>query len=68
MTHHSVEWFNNSGLQGDCNLASALWAACQPPAMGLVTQRHSTMTMAECRVAGDKTQHAHAVEDVIGYS
>jgi hypothetical protein len=27
---HSAEWFNNSGLQGDCNPASASWATCQP--------------------------------------
>jgi hypothetical protein len=36
--------------------------------MCLVTQRHNTVPMAECRVAGDKTQRAHVVEDIIGYS
>jgi hypothetical protein len=33
-----------------------------------VMQRHSTVLMTECRVAGDKTRRAHAVEDIIGYS
>jgi hypothetical protein len=37
-------------------------------AMGLVTQRHSTVSMTKYRVAGDKTRRAHAVEDIIGYS
>jgi hypothetical protein len=37
-------------------------------ATGLVTQRHSTIPMTECSVAGDKTWRAHAVEDIIGYS
>jgi hypothetical protein len=36
--------------------------------MGLVTQWHNTALMTECWVAGDKTQRAHAVEDIIGYS
>jgi hypothetical protein len=36
--------------------------------MGLVTQQHNTVLMTECRVAGDKTRCAHAVEDIIGYS
>jgi hypothetical protein len=36
-------------------------------ATGLVTQRNSTVPMTECRVAGDKTRRAHAVEDIIGY-
>jgi hypothetical protein len=31
VTHHSVEWFNNSGLQGDYNPALASWVTCQPP-------------------------------------
>jgi hypothetical protein len=35
---------------------------------GLVTQRHNTVPMTECMMAGDKTQRAHAVEDIIGYS
>jgi hypothetical protein len=34
-------------------------------ATGLVTQQHITVPMTECRVAGDKTQHAHAIEDII---
>jgi hypothetical protein len=37
-------------------------------ATGLVTQRHNTVTMIECRVTGDKTQRVHVVEDIIGYS
>jgi hypothetical protein len=37
-------------------------------AMDLVTQRHNTLPMAECKVTGDKTRRAHAVEDIIGYS
>jgi hypothetical protein len=28
---HSAEWFNNSGLQCDCNLVPAPWPTCQPP-------------------------------------
>jgi hypothetical protein len=36
--------------------------------MGLVTQRHSTVSKTECSMAGDKTRLAHAVEDIIGYS
>jgi hypothetical protein len=35
---------------------------------GLVTQRHSAVPMIECSVADDKTQRAHAVKDIIGYS
>jgi hypothetical protein len=31
VTHHNAEWFNNSGLQGGYNPASAPWATCQPP-------------------------------------
>jgi hypothetical protein len=61
VTHHNAEWFNNSGLQGGWNPASAT-------AAGLVTQRHSTVPMAECRVAGNKTRRVHAVEDIIDYS
>jgi hypothetical protein len=37
-------------------------------AMGLVTQRRDTVSKTGCSVAGDKTQLAHAVEDIIGYS
>jgi hypothetical protein len=37
-------------------------------ATGLVMQRHNTVLMTECRVAGDKTQRAHVIEDIIGYS
>jgi hypothetical protein len=33
-----------------------------------VTQRHHAVQLTECRVAGDKTMHAHAVEDIICYS
>jgi hypothetical protein len=62
VTRHSAKWFNNS--VGDCNPTSAPWAT----AMNLVTQRHNTVPMTECRVAGDKTRRAHAVEDIIGYS
>jgi hypothetical protein len=36
--------------------------------MGLVTQRRSTVSKTECSVAADKTQRAHAVEGIIGYS
>jgi hypothetical protein len=35
--------------------------------MGLVMQRCSTVSKTECSVAGDKTRHAHAIEDIIGY-
>jgi hypothetical protein len=37
-------------------------------AIGLVTQRHYTVPLTECRVAGYKTRHAHTVEDIIYYS
>jgi hypothetical protein len=37
-------------------------------ATGLVTQRHHAVPLTECRVIGDKTRHAHAVEDIIYYS
>jgi hypothetical protein len=37
-------------------------------ATGLVTQRHSTVPMTECRMTGDKIRRAHAVEDIIDYS
>jgi hypothetical protein len=38
---------------------------------GIVTQRHHAIPaipLTECRVAGDKTRHAHVVEDIICYS
>jgi hypothetical protein len=31
VTHCRTEWFNNSGLQDDCNPVLAPWATCQPP-------------------------------------
>jgi hypothetical protein len=31
VTRHSAEWFNNYGLQGDCNPVSVPWAICQSP-------------------------------------
>jgi hypothetical protein len=37
-------------------------------ATDLVMQRHITVPMTECRVAGNKTRRAHVVEDIIGYS
>jgi hypothetical protein len=37
-------------------------------ATSLVMQRHITVSMTKCRVAGDKTRRAHAVEDIVGYS
>jgi hypothetical protein len=33
----------------------------------LVSQRHHAVPLTECRVAGDKTRYAHAVEDIICY-
>jgi hypothetical protein len=36
-------------------------------AIGLVTQHNHVVPLTECRVAGDKTRHAHAVEDIICY-
>jgi hypothetical protein len=30
-------------------------------------QWHNTVTMTECRVAGDKIRRVHVVEDIIGY-
>jgi ribosomal protein S12 len=37
-------------------------------ATGLVVQQHHAVPLTEYRVAGDKTRHAHAVEDIICYS
>jgi hypothetical protein len=37
-------------------------------AIGLVTQLHHVVPLTECKVAGDKTRHAHVVEDIICYS
>jgi hypothetical protein len=63
-----------------CRVVQQLWATgrLQPgvsvvghlsaTATGLVTQRHNTITMTECKVAGDKIRRAHAVEDIIDYS
>jgi hypothetical protein len=31
----------------------------------LVTQRHRVVPLTECRVAGNKTRHAHTIEDII---
>jgi hypothetical protein len=31
VTRHSIEWFNNSGLQGYYSPAPATWATDQPP-------------------------------------
>jgi hypothetical protein len=36
--------------------------------IGLVMQRHSTLSKTECSMTDDKTQLAHVVEDIIGYS
>jgi hypothetical protein len=36
-------------------------------ATGLVTQQHRAVPLTECRVAGNKTRLAHAVEDIICY-
>jgi hypothetical protein len=36
-------------------------------ATDLVTQRHHVVPLIECMMAGDKTRHAHAVEDIIYY-
>jgi hypothetical protein len=36
-------------------------------AIVLVTQRNHVIPLTECRVADDKTRHAHAVEDIIYY-
>jgi hypothetical protein len=35
--------------------------------MGLMTQRHSTVSKIGCSVVGDKTRLTHTVEDIIGY-
>jgi hypothetical protein len=34
----------------------------------LLTQQHGATLLTECRVVGDKTRHAHAVENIICYS
>jgi hypothetical protein len=36
-------------------------------ATGLVMQRHHAVPLTKCRVVGDKTRHAHTVEDIICY-
>jgi hypothetical protein len=65
VAYHSVEWFNNFELlQPDVSTVGHLSAT----ATGLVMQWHNTAPMTKCWVAGDKTRHAHAVEDIIGYS
>jgi hypothetical protein len=51
-------------LQPDISAVGHLSAT----ATGLVTQRHITVPMTECRVAGDKIRRAHAIEEIIGYS
>jgi hypothetical protein len=65
----------HSGLS-QCRVVQQLWATerLQPgvsavghlsaTATGLVTQRHSTVPMIECRVACDKTCRAHVIEDI----
>jgi hypothetical protein len=60
VTHHSATGL----LQPDISDVGHLSAA----AMGLVTQRHNTVLKTECSIAGNKTQLAHAIEDIIGYS
>jgi hypothetical protein len=37
-------------------------------AIDLVTQQHGAAPLVECRVVGDRTRRAHAVEDIICYS
>jgi hypothetical protein len=66
--------------RSQCQVVQQLWATGrrQPgattvghlsgTATGLVMQWHNTVLMTECRVAGNKTRRAHAVEDIIGYS
>jgi hypothetical protein len=35
---------------------------------GLMMQWHHVIPLIECRVTGDKTMHAHTIEDIIYYS
>jgi hypothetical protein len=48
-------------LQPDANAVGHMSST----ATSLVMQRHHVVLLTECRVAGDKTQHAHVVEDII---
>jgi hypothetical protein len=73
-------WQAGCSDPSQCRVVQQLWATgrLQPgvstvghlsaTATSLVTQQHSTVPMTECRVAGNKTRRAHAVEDIIGYS
>jgi hypothetical protein len=74
---HSAKWFNNSGPVARSGKQAAM-VRLQPgastvgylsgTAIGLVTQLHHVVPLTECKVAGDKTRHAHVVEDIICYS
>jgi hypothetical protein len=73
-------WQAGCSDQSQCRAVQQLWATgllqsgvsdvghLSTAAMGLVTQRYSTVSKTECSMAGDKTRLAHVVEDVIGYS
>jgi hypothetical protein len=67
VTHYSAEQFNDRAtglLQPSVSDVGHLSATT----MGLVMQRHSTVSKTECSMAGDKTRLAHTVEDIIDYS
>jgi hypothetical protein len=73
-------WQAGCSDQLQCWVVQQLWATWQlqpgisdvghlsATTTGLVTQRHSTVLITECSMAGDKTRRAHAVEEIISYS
>jgi hypothetical protein len=50
-------------LQSDASIVGHLSGT----AIDLVTQRHHAVPLNECRVASNKTRHAHVMEDIICY-
>jgi hypothetical protein len=55
-------------LQCYYSTAPALWITYLTPLQCQATRQHSVTLLTECSVAGDKTSHAHTVEDIICYS
>jgi hypothetical protein len=68
------QWFVTV-LSGSTTLGYSVTATrrqrCGPPDSHRYWPSNATaqpVLMTECRVAGDKTRRAHAIEDIIGYS
>jgi hypothetical protein len=68
-----LQWFvtapNGSTTLGYSTIATQRQRVGHLPATatGLVMQRHNIVPMTECRMVGDMTRLAHAVEDIISY-